>query len=301
MPDPPDFFTSMEQSLDVELDSMGFHASEILDEEEECSVGLELGPMSLLGGFARGEDLAEVRHTIGCLQARFDDALESGDFDEAALCREAITEAQDRDPLAKYNNLRARSAAALKRQDIATAERTNDMMRVVKHYLPQYGLEGLWVGRSGALKKQVIRVSYEGDTLIGTKIYSDNIVPSGEVIFRVKVSPEAVQPVPIDVEHVSDPRLKKLERFSGEGRVVDKKSKSAHWLPGQLVLVGDYFAFAWLPINLQIFFMRVPDNITAQLLTLEEDRQSLDRLMAVDVAEADLGFDCGMDGEVEVE
>ena len=34
-------------------------------------------------------------------------------------------------------------------------ERTSDQMRVVKHYLPQYGLEGLWVGRSGALKKQV--------------------------------------------------------------------------------------------------------------------------------------------------
>mmetsp|Transcript_37076 Transcript_37076/g.100019 ORF Transcript_37076/g.100019 Transcript_37076/m.100019 type:complete len:321 (-) Transcript_37076:197-1159(-) len=276
----------MEQTFSSSM-AMGFHESETLDEEEECTVELELAPMSLLGGFARGEELAEVRHTINCLQSRFDEAIDSGDFDEASRCREAITEAQERDPLAKYNSLRAHKLQAENRQDIAAMERTNDQMRVVKHYLPQYGLEGLWVGRSGALKKQVIRISYEDDMLVGTKIYSDNIVPSGEVIFKVKVSPEATQPQPIDVAHVTDPRLKKLERYTGKGRVVDKKSKSTHWLPGQMILVGDYFAFAWLPINLQIFFMRVPDNITAQLLTLEEDRQSLDRLMSVEAPESE--------------
>ena len=49
-------------------------------------------PQSLLGGFARGEELAEVRHTINCLQSRFDEAIDTGNFDEASRCREAITE-----------------------------------------------------------------------------------------------------------------------------------------------------------------------------------------------------------------
>ena len=71
------------------------------------------------------------------------------------------------------------------------------------------------------LRKQVIKITYQNDTLIGTKIYGDQVVPSGEVIFQVRVSPESKRPDPIDVQHVTDPRLKKLERFTGSGVLVE--------------------------------------------------------------------------------
>ena len=131
-------------------------------------------------------------------------------------------------------------------------EASQDSMRLVKYFLSQYSLEGLWVGRSGPLRKQVIKITYQNDTLIGTKVYGDQVVPSGEVIFQVRVSPESKRPDPIDVQHVTDPRLKRLERFTGEGRVVDKKRGSVKWVESQLILVGDYFAFAWIPLGIQV-------------------------------------------------
>ena len=34
----------------------------------------------------------------------------------------------------------------------------------------EYGLEGLWVGRSGPMKKQVIRITYENDIMV-SRVY----------------------------------------------------------------------------------------------------------------------------------
>ena len=64
-------------------------------------------------------------------------------------------------------------------------------------------------------------------------------------------------------------------------------------MPGQLIIVGDHFAFAWLPLGVQIFFMRVPDNIASQLETLEKDREMLTRLMSNSVEEEELAEEDG--------
>lgn len=253
--------------------------------DEECLI--------LPGGFAGGDELLEIRKDVASLESKMRDAVGNGDLEMAVRFREAIVKTEARDPQARYNQLKAQYDEAVQAQDLDTMESSQDNMRLVKYFLPQYSLEGLWVGRSGPLRKQVIKITYQNDTLIGTKIYGDQVVPSGEVIFQVRVSPDSKRPDPIDVQHVTDPRLKKLERFTGEGRVVDKKRGSVKWVESQLILVGDYFAFAWIPLGIQVFFMRLPDRIVDKLENLEEERALLSRIVQMDNGSegCDLGDD----------
>jgi hypothetical protein len=47
--------------------------------------------------------------------------------------------------------------------------------------LPQFNLDGLWVGKYGSHGYELINVTYAGDTLVATKVTGDRNVPRGEV------------------------------------------------------------------------------------------------------------------------
>jgi len=58
-----------------------------------------------------------------------------------------------------------------------------------------------------------------------------------------------------------------LVRFPGKGQVASEGFRNAQWMEGQLIMVGDYFSFAWIPISHQIFFGRPSPDLTLEMLT----------------------------------
>lgn len=265
-------------------------------DSKENSFGAD--PLVLLGGFAQGAELIDRRELADEVDESLKQSLSQGDLETAIKRRMEVEALRSRDPRARYQDLLEQLALCEEEGDEDAAMSTQDQIRMVKTFLPENNLEGLWVGRSGSLKKQVIRITYQNDTLVGTKAYNENIVPVDEVIFKVDLRGGGKQPEPIKVEDVSDRSLRQLERFKAQGRVVDTSSASSglgsseeqrrYWVPGQLIIVGDHFAFAWLPLGVQIFFMRVPENISEQLESLEKDRNMLTRAMSNSAEETEL-------------
>jgi hypothetical protein len=47
---------------------------------------------------------------------------------------------------------------------------------------------------------------------------------------------------------------------------------NSQWIDGQLILVGRYFSFAWLPIGHQVFFGRPSAELTLKLLRQSRER-----------------------------
>jgi len=45
-----------------------------------------------------------------------------------------------------------------------------------------------------------------------------------------------------------------------------KEFSDAQWVEGQLIMVGEYFSFAWVPIGHQIFFGRPSLELTLKML-----------------------------------
>jgi Cyclin D1 binding domain len=118
--------------------------------------------------------------------------------------------------------------------------------------LPQFQLEGLWLGKYGDTF-QMINVSYTGDVLVVHKVTGDRHVPKGEVTFTVDLSPtykSQLEPIELSSDAV----------VAADGFV------NAKWLDGQLILVKQYFSFAWLPTGHQVFFGRPSAELTLKML-----------------------------------
>jgi len=60
---------------------------------------------------------------------------------------------------------------------------------------------------------------------------------------------------------------KKLPRYSGMGQVAEDGFTNNQWMTGQLIIIGDeYFSFAWIPIEQQIFFGRPSPELALKML-----------------------------------
>jgi len=115
----------------------------------------------------------------------------------------------------------------------------------------------------------LINVTYVGDTLIATKLTGDQNVPSGELTFSVDLSPKAAPGLdPIELSDTAEEQWgqKHLPRFAGEGQIAAKGFVDNQWVEGQLIIVGAYFSFVWLPIGCQIFFGRPNANLTLRMI-----------------------------------
>lgn len=165
--------------------------------------------------------------------------------------------------------------------------------------MPQLNLHGLWVGKYGEHGYEMINVTYVdgGHTLVATKVTGDENVPRGEVTFTVDVSPRTPHSYGNDLAGGTvassqlssstsrggdrQPRLDPIEldenarrrwgrrylpRHPGRGRVASTNFTNPRWMEGQMILVGDFFSFAWVPIGKQIFFGRPSAELTLRMM-----------------------------------
>ena len=135
------------------------------------------------------------------------------------------------------------------------------------------------VVRYGSHGYEMINVTYAGDTLIAFKVTGDQNVPRGEITFQADLNPlalnpfsRATQPEPLSPIMLTDKASKKwgttqLPRYHGLGRVAEENFQNAQWMEGQLIIIGEeYFSFAWVPIEHQIFFGRPSPELALKML-----------------------------------
>lgn len=122
----------------------------------------------------------------------------------------------------------------------------------------------------------MINVTYSGDTtLIATKVTGDKNVPKGETTFTVDLTPRIatnnqhathLEPIELDEKAQRQWGKKFLPRHSGKGQVASENFANAQWMEGQMILVGRFFSFAWVPIGHQIFFGRPSSELTIKMM-----------------------------------
>jgi hypothetical protein len=135
--------------------------------------------------------------------------------------------------------------------------------------------------RYGEHGYEMINVTYinDGQTLIATKVTGDE---SGQVTFTVDVAPRTssslsnddellrscsiLDPIELDMDAQQRWGRRYLPRFPGRGRVAQSNFIDPSWMEGQLILVGDFFSFAWVPIGKQIFFGRPSPELTIRMM-----------------------------------
>jgi hypothetical protein len=139
---------------------------------------------------------------------------------------------------------------------------------------------------------EMINVTYIGDTIHAYKLTGDQNVPKGELSFSVDLSPKLqgdnlLEPVELGEAAAKQWGAKFLSRFGGKGQVAGEGYTNAQFIEGQLILVNDFFSFAWVPIGHQVFFGRPSAELTLRLLRdseqgsseLDKDRAHLTRCM----------------------
>lgn len=151
--------------------------------------------------------------------------------------------------------------------------------REAKKMLPQFNLEGLWVGKYGSHGFEMINVTYSGDQLIAYKVTGDANIPRGEISFTADLSlPVAdethpagtptLAPIVLSESSADKWGTTRLPRFPGQGHAAEPGFVNHELLEGQLVVIGpgEYFSFAWVPLEHQIFFGRPSPELTLKML-----------------------------------
>ena len=130
----------------------------------------------------------------------------------------------------------------------------------------------------------MINVTYIDDTLIAYKVTGDKNVPKGEITFQADLSPNSndhLDPIELTSTATKQWGMKHLIRFPGKGQVAAEGFRNAQWMEGQLIMVGEYFSFAWVPIGHQIFFGRPSADLTLKMLRESEtlpDETNIDKM-----------------------
>ena len=119
----------------------------------------------------------------------------------------------------------------------------------------------------------MINVTYAGDTLYAHKITGDENVPKGAITFKADLSPtvEALEPIELGQPASRQWGTKYLSRFAGEGQVSAEGFRNPQFIEGQLILVNEFFSFAWVPIGHQVFFGRPSPELTLRLMRKAEE------------------------------
>jgi len=242
------------------------------DEEEQSS------------RFVTGDDLHELRQQVLGLRQELEYARKLKARDRVEQLERAILKAQQVDAEFIYEVSLERMDVAQSRGKFQEAERFRREAAKARSALPQFNLDGLWVGKYGDEGFEMINVTYSGDTLIATKVtgMSKN-VPQGEVTFKADLSPRSrnnvLEPIELGPEASDQWGIRHLSRFAGQGQVSAPGYSNSQWMDGQLILVNEYFSFAWLPFAHQVFFGRPSAELTLKLL-----RESRSRKFAGDLA-----------------
>ena len=165
----------------------------------------------------------------------------------------------------------------------------------------------------------MINVTYSGDRLIAYKVTGDKNIPRGEITFTADLSPTPVvddrddddderrggasRPPPgsggggaLDPIRLSEASARKwgtrrLSRFRGSGHAAEPGFANHQFMEGQMVVIGggDYFSFAWVPLEHQIFFGRPSPELALRMLR-EGGGTSLTAGIGLDVPGPDAGI-----------
>ena len=132
----------------------------------------------------------------------------------------------------------------------------------------------------------MINVTYQGDLLVAYKVTGDKNVPRGEITFQADLDPlhrgtgadssgdssstptvEQLQPISLTEKAAKKWGTSQLPRHRGLGQVAEAGFKKNQSMEGQLIIIGqEYFSFAWVPIEQQIFFGRPSPELALKML-----------------------------------
>jgi len=221
----------------------------------------------------------ELQDEIAQLEKDLQSALDVGVSDSAVdAIMTMLRRAQSKDPEHVYKVTSGAARSAERVGSEAEKEKYEDESLKARKMLPQFNLEGLWVGKYGSHGFEMINVTYSGDELIAYKVTGDKNIPRGEISFTANLSPSAIADIPgrqskLDPILLSESSSKKwgtkrLPRFPGQGHAAEPGYINHQFMEGQLVVIGggDYFSFAWVPLEHQIFFGRPSPELTLKML-----------------------------------
>ena len=233
--------------------------------------------------FVTGDDLHRLRHEVLAMRLELQEARRSGSKENVRDLERAIMKAQQVDAEFVYTVSLERMELAQQEGRFQDAEKFRYLAYDARAALPQFNLEGLWVGKYGDHGYEMINVTYRGDTLIAQKVTGTKNVPKGQVTFEVDLSPsmiddtdEFLEPIELGENAARQWGCKYLQRFGGRGQVAAEGYLDSQWIDGQLIMVNEYFSFAWLPIGHQVFFGRPTPELILKLLKDEKRQETGD-------------------------
>jgi len=222
-----------------------------------------------------GNDLWQLRSNIDDLSSELVKAISKGDNHVENGIRKTLRKVEKRDPEIVYKMELERMTHAANEGRIQDESRHKSNALNARSCLPQFNLEGLWVGKYGENGYEMINVTYAGDTLIAYKVTGDANVPRGEITFQVDLNPigskkkikDVLKPIILTENASKKWGTKQLPRYHGLGRVAEENFLNSQWMQGQLIIIGkEYFSFAWVPIEHQIFFGRPSPELALKML-----------------------------------
>mmetsp|Transcript_7283 Transcript_7283/g.11479 ORF Transcript_7283/g.11479 Transcript_7283/m.11479 type:complete len:375 (-) Transcript_7283:1582-2706(-) len=141
-----------------------------------------------------------------------------------------------------------------------------------------------------------------GDTLVATKVTSDEDFPRGTVIFDASLSSgnnmtgQILSPIQLPSDTAKKWGIDKLCRYKGKGFVTKKKQGSSKARPieheeGQLIMYENHFSFVWVPTRRHVFFGRPSQEVTIRMLRdivskedeMENTREHLEECIDIDM------------------
>jgi hypothetical protein len=234
--------------------------------------------------FVSGDELHKLRHEVMAMRLELQEARRSGSQLLVRALEKAIMNAQQVDAEFVYTVKMERQALAEENRLFQDAEKYWLQAIEARNALPQFQLEGLWVGKYGDHGYEMINVTYNGDVLLAQKVTSSTKnVPKGQVSFEVDLSPkdagnqeEILEPIKLGDSAAKQWGSKYLQRFAGKGQIAADGYQDSQWIDGQLIMVNEYFSFAWLPIGHQVFFGRPTPELILKLMKDDKKKETGD-------------------------
>ena len=225
-----------------------------------------------------------LRQEVLGLREKLNNARRKGSVATVEELERQILEAQKVDAEFVYTVAKERMAVAQEAGLHDEAKMWQEEAHMARSVLPQFNLGGLWVGKYSEKGFEMINVTYSGDTLIANKVTGRKNVPKGQVTFQVDLSleptssAEGLEPIELGEGAAEQWGSRFLHRFSGQGQVAAEGYRNSQWMDGHLILVNEYFSFAWLPIGHQVFFGRPSAELTLKLLKETQYENSDDKI-----------------------
>lgn len=250
--------------------------------------------------FATGDELKNLRADLETLRHNLEWAKALKDDVRIQSLEKAIINGQNRDPSFMYKKALKLITHTRKLKDVpqeekdALIEKWTNVAAAARELLPEFNLEGLWVGGYGGDHgSQLINVTYVGDQLIAVKVTGDLNVPRGETTFMVDMEPNNATALP-PIQLVSDQRKGEFQRFPGKGQVSRKGFKDHRFVEGQMILFENQFSFVWIPTKHHVLFHRPSPEMTLKYLRdtiskedeLENMRSHIARCFDMDLSTA---------------